>query len=119
VRNHIGDFDAFRLSVELLEHIHWRSVAVRTACEPGLSSVEMQQIIETIASRDAQMVRKLRQDWDRTRFPDSPAKTELLPYLSCEDQTLFNLSQAADFTARLAAQPGRLVEVLRASKQGE
>ncbi len=111
VRSHLEDFQAFMLAVETLEHVHRRSATVRAAREPGVSPAETQRQIESIAARDAQLVEKLRQDWDRTRFADSPAKTDLLPYLSLEDQTLLNFSRAADYSASLADRPERFLEL--------
>jgi hypothetical protein len=108
VQRNLPDFQAFALSVEYLEHIHWRCAAV---IEARANPAQRATLLQTIARRDAQLVEAMTRAWDAARFTDDPAKERLLVDLSLEDQSLLALRRAAQFTARLAANPGETLKV--------
>jgi hypothetical protein len=104
VRRNAGDFSAFALSAEYLEHLYWRDAAVRSKPEPA--------VLETIARRDAALTGKLEAEWNVSRPPDSPGKRETLLQLGPQDQLLFRMRQAAEYSAEAARDPERLRQVL-------
>jgi hypothetical protein len=103
-----ADFSALTLSVEYLEHIHWRCQTVMSA----YNNLEIRaESLKDIAKRDAQMVVALTKAWDAQRFVDDPAKSSLLVDLDMEDQPLLAMRRAASFSAWLAEEPQRLVDI--------
>jgi len=111
VRRHTGDFSAFALSAEYLEHLYWRDAAIRSNTQSA--------VLETLARRDAEMAAKLDAEWNVSRPPDSPGKSEPLPRLGPQDQLLFQMRQAAEYSGQLARAPERLRQVLAAGVRGE
>jgi hypothetical protein len=100
VRRNQDAFQAFALSVEVLEHLHGRCAAVREAYS---GAEPRRETLERIARRDAEIAAALARSWDQHRFADDPARASLLSDLSAEDQILFALTCAAEFSAHLAA----------------
>lgn len=103
VRQNQADFQAFALTVEYLEHIHWRSKAF---IEASANTGHRVEILGNIAHRDAQILTAMTTKWDAERFIDDPAKFILLVDLGLEDQPLLVMQRAAEFSARLAEEPG-------------
>ncbi|HEV2425255.1 MAG TPA: family 20 glycosylhydrolase [Terriglobia bacterium] len=111
VRRKQDDFDAFVLSAEYLEYAYWRETVVRDVkMAPNARSAGA--LFRNIADRDRGMVQKLDAAWNVGRFADSPAKMGPVIGLRPPDQLLFNMHQAAQFSAQLAAQGDRFLRLL-------
>ncbi len=112
VRENLADFQSFVLAVETLEHIHWRCAVVRDAALTATATAKTGDIIKAIARRDAALLEALEGEWERNRFPNTPARDGLLADLSVEDQTLYSMRKAAAFTAELTVQPERFAALV-------
>jgi hypothetical protein len=111
---HLQDFQSLRLCVAYLEAMFWREeILVQQATRQPLDQAMASTLIETIAARDAELAAKLSADWDRGRFADSPATSELLFGLEPRDQLLYQWNQAAKYSASLATQPDRFLALSR------
>jgi hypothetical protein len=115
VMRNLEDFRAFRLSAEYLEQLYWRIAAL--APQPGKpAESDAAERIRAIAERDARLLKELEADWDASRPPDSPIKSE--PLFDCmpEDQLLFRFAQASRFSSRLASRPERFLELAKPAR---
>jgi hypothetical protein len=88
VRRNREDFSSFALSAEYLEHVYFRQ-------RPGSKGYA------AIADRDRALVQKLEAEWDASRPPDSPGKSQALPWLGPQDQLLFRMREASNFSGVL------------------
>lgn len=110
-----GDFQAFALSVECLEHLFWRDNAVaKHAGKTPLDDEATKLLLQAIADRDRELAEKLSKDWDTGRSPDSAAKKELVFDLQPKDQLLMQWNRAAEYSSSLAQHPSRFKELLQA-----
>jgi hypothetical protein len=117
VLKNLADFQAFALCVEALERMLWRNAAViEQAAKKPLGQESTTLLIQTIAERDQALVDALTNDWNRGRFPDSPAKSELVFDLQPKDQLLFEWVQAAKYSASLVSHPERFHSILETAK---
>ncbi len=117
VLQNLADFQAFALSAEALERMFWRdAVVTEHAAKRPLDRETASLLIQAIPERDQALVQALSDDWDRGRFPDSVAKTDLVFDLEPKDQLLFEWRQAAKYSASLASQPDRFYQLLEAEK---
>ena len=117
VMKNLVDFQAFALSVEYLERMFWReAVVVAQATHSALTEDASGLLIHSIAERDQQLLMALTADWDRGRFPDSPAKHEAIFLLDSRDQLLYQWNLAAAYSASLAEQPNRFYQLLQAAQ---
>jgi hypothetical protein len=117
VLKNLADFQAFALCVEALEKLFWReAVVVEQAASLPLQPETTSLLIQAIAERDHAVVEALSKDWDKGRFPDSEAKSELVFNLQPKDQFLFAWAQAAKYSASLAGNPQRFHRILEAAK---
>lgn len=111
VRRNRGDFSAFALSAEYLEHAFSRDTAtIEAAKAPAAQS---RKLVEAIADRDRVMVAKLDAEWNLVRFADERGKLESLVELGPADQLVFRMRQAAAFSAVLQKDPRRFSGILR------
>ena len=114
MRKNLEDFAAFELCVEYLEHLFWRSTSVvREAQDKNGSQASAELLIQTLATRDRELLERLDADWDRVRPSDSPAKLEAVFGSRPQDQLLFRFREAAAFSAQLAADPERFYRLLQ------
>ncbi len=114
VRAHLQDFQSFRLCVAYLEGMFWReNIIVEQAPTRPVDQATASALIQTIAARDAALAAELAAYWDRGRFADSPAKSELLFGLEPKDELLYQWNQAAKYSASLASQPDHFLALLR------
>lgn len=117
VLKNLADFQAFALCVEALERMLWRdAVVIEHAAKKPLGQESTTLLIQTIAERDQALADALSKDWNKGRFPDSPAKSELVFDLQPKDQLLFEWMQAAEYSASLASHPERFHSILVAAK---
>ncbi len=117
VHKNLSDFQAFALSVEALQRLFWReSVVIDEAAKKPLDRKSTDQLIASIRDSDRALARALSKDWDKGRFPDSLAKSELVFGLQPKDQLLFEWMRAADSSALLAGNPERFHQLLAAAK---
>jgi hypothetical protein len=86
---------------------------VREAQQTSGNKASAGLLIKAVSARDRQLLDRLDADWDRVRPSDSPAKLEAIFGLSPQDQLLFQLREAAAFSAQLAADPERFYRLLR------
>jgi hypothetical protein len=118
VRRNFADFQAFELSVEYLENAFWRHVMPGIEARGILTHESAADLIRTIAERDRQLVDALNAEWNRGRFPDAPHLTQDMRALSDnstplgQEQLLFNMREAARFSAQLALDPDRFYQIL-------
>jgi hypothetical protein len=89
VRRNRADFSSFALSAEYLDYLYWRQKAAP-------------ETFHAIAERDRALVQKLEAEWDSCRPADSPGKSRPLTSLGPQDQLLFRMRAAADFSAEAA-----------------
>jgi hypothetical protein len=75
-------------------------------------------MLQNIAEGDQALAQALSKDWDKGRFPDSVAKSELLIDLAPKDQLLFEWVRAAKYSASLASHPERFHQILDTAKPG-
>ncbi|MGH9446804.1 MAG: family 20 glycosylhydrolase, partial [Terriglobia bacterium] len=112
VRRNRADFSALALSAEYLEYAYWRDAVVReTAKMPDARAAN--NLIQNIAVRDRSLVEKLDAEWDVGRYADSPGRLKPLTGLRPPDQLLFRMRQAAEFSAKLAADDHRFFRLLQ------
>jgi hypothetical protein len=112
VSKNLSDFQSFALCVEYLEAALWReSVIIAEAGHP-LAQETATQLIQSIAQRDQTLLKALTQDWDKGRPSDSPEKSEPLFGFAPKDQLLFQWSQAASYSASLAANPDHFYQLV-------
>jgi hypothetical protein len=117
VLKHLADFQAFALSIEALQRLFWReSIVIEQASRRPLDRKTTDRLIAGIAQDDQVLAKALSKDWDKGRFPDSPAKSDLIFDLSPKDQLLFEWERAADYSASLANHPERFHQLLEAAK---
>ncbi len=126
VKRNLDDFQAFQLSFEYLENAFWRHSAPAIEARGNLTREAAANLIRTIAERDRQLVDALNTEWNRGRFPDAPELTRdtrdddprmPLRLSRGQQQLLFNMREAARFSAQLAADPERFRQILlRAAK---
>jgi Glycosyl hydrolase family 20, catalytic domain len=117
VHKNLGDFQAFALSVEDLQRLFWReSVVIEEAAKKPLDRKSTDQLIVSIQESDRALAKALSKDWDKGRFPDSVAKSELVVGLQPKDQLLFEWVSAADYSTSLASHPERFHQLLVAAK---
>jgi hypothetical protein len=113
VRAHLPDFQSFKLSVAYLEAMFWReAVVVEERTTRPLDQARAALLIQKIAERDETLAVALSEDWNRGRFADSPATSELLFGLEPQDQLLYQWKQAAKYSASLAKEPGHFLALL-------
>lgn len=111
VRRNLNDFEDFVLSIEYLEHLHWRDrVLLEASRAPTADGVAL---VSLIAQRDARLLSRLDAEWDRHRPATSPSKTQAFPFMHPEDQLHFTFREAAVFSAELAREPARCERLLR------
>jgi len=109
VRRNVEDFRAFRLSLEYLDHLFWRTAALRRALRPPDAGQEtLAEWLHAIARRDQEMHAALRANWDRGRPADSPFRGEAGFDYEPEDQIVLRMGEAAAYSAELARDPGRV-----------
>jgi hypothetical protein len=117
VLKNLADFQAFALCVEALDRMIWRDgIVIGQAAMRPLERETIGLLIQAIAERDQALADALSKDWDRGRFPDSTAKSELVFDLQPKDQLLFEWVQAAKYSASLASHPERFHQILATAK---
>jgi hypothetical protein len=117
VRKNLGDFQCFRLCVQALERTFWREAAViEQIAEEPRKRENTDQFLQRIAKGDQALAESLSKDWDKGRFPDSAAKSELLFDLRPKDQLVLQWVQAAKYSASLASHPERYHQLLETAK---
>jgi hypothetical protein len=117
VLRNLADFQAFALCVEALERMLSRdAIVIEQAGRKPLERTTTDLLIQTIAERDRALADALSKDWDKGRFPDSLAKSELVFDLQPKDQLLFEWVQAAKYSASLASHPERFHQILETAK---
>jgi hypothetical protein len=117
VKKNLADIQSFVLCVEALRRVYWREAVVfeQVAKEPQ-DRVTTDLLIQSFAKGDQALAEALSNDWDKGRFPDSAAKSELLIDLAPKDQLLFEWVQAAKYSASLAGHPERFHQILDTAK---
>jgi hypothetical protein len=117
VRKNLADFQSFALCVEALERTLLReALVIEQITKEPLKRETTAPLLQKIAEGDQALVKALSKDWDRGRFPDSAAKSELLFDLSPKDQLLLQWVQAAKYSASLASHPERFHQLLETAK---
>ena len=118
VLKNLSDFKAFELCVVYLESLVWREAILieHTATQP-IERATAELLIRSIAERDRALAEALTQDWDNGRPADSPAKSEPVFGLAPKDQLLFQWTQAAAYSASLAAHPDRFWQLTSTAKR--
>lgn len=117
VQKNLADFRAFALCVEALQGVFWReAVVMEQASKKPMDRQMTDRLITDIAERDRALVEALSRDWDKGRFPDSTAKSELVFDLQPKDQLLFEWMKAAEYSASLASHPERFHHLLETAK---
>lgn len=120
VRMHLHDFQSFKLAVMYLEQMFWReATVVEQRAHRSLNLETAARLIQKIAERDAALAVALSEDWNRGRFADSRAKSELLFGLQPQDQLLYQWSQAAKYSASLAKEPHRFLALIQGTSHHE
>jgi hypothetical protein len=118
VLRNLSDFKAFELCVVYLESVFWReAVLIEHPSSQPMEPAAAEQLIRSIAERDHALAEVLIQDWDNGRPADSPAKSEPVFGLAPKDQLLFQWTQAAAYSASLAAQPDRFWQLASTAKR--
>jgi hypothetical protein len=119
VLKNLGDFQAFQLCVEYLEHLFWReAIVVEHAGKQPITRETADLLIQNIAERDHALREALSRDWDEGRPADSPAKSEPLFGFEPKDQLLFEWSRATAYSGSLASQPHRFFQLLAGARPG-
>ena len=116
VLKHRADFQSFALCVETLQRTFWREVVVAQAAKEPPEHETIAPLLQKIAEGDQGLVEALLKDWNKGRFPDSVAKSELLSDLEPKDQLLLQWSQAAKYSASLASHPDLFHQLLKTAK---
>ncbi len=117
VRKNLADFQSFALCVHALERTFWREAVVIDQIAKGPPKREtIDPLLRKIAEGDQALVNTLSKDWNKGRFPDSAAKSELLFDLQPKDQLLLQWVQAAKYSASLASSPDRFHQLLETAK---
>lgn len=99
VRSNLGEFDALRLIIELLDHAYAAAAALHPAAEP----IERSRLAEFVDERAA-MLAALSASWDGERFSDDPAKTRPVIHFFRDDHLLLIVEDGLDeLQARLAS----------------
>jgi hypothetical protein len=118
VLKNLSDFKAFELCVVYLESLLWReTVLIEHIATQPIERATAELLIRSIAERDHALAETLIQDWDNGRPADSPAKSEPVFGLAPKDQLLFQWTQAAAYSASLAAQPDRFWQLASTAKR--
>lgn len=116
ITSNLEDFRATMLSVQYLEALYWREDTISEhAAATSISRATAQQLIEVIAERDQSICEKLTADWDKGRFPDSPAKTGTVYGFQPKDELLAQWNRATEFTSSLAAHPDKFYQLLKSA----
>ena len=117
VLKNLADFQSFALCVDALQRMFWREAAVieQVAKEP-LERETTELLLQGIAEGDQALADALSKDWDKGRFHDSVAKSELLVDLEPKDQLLLQWVQAAKYSALLAHHPERFHQLLETAR---
>ncbi len=118
VLKNLSDFQAFALCAEYLERAYWRETVVIEHARQPSSRETADLLIKSIADHDHALAEALSSDWNKGRFPDSPARLEPVFDLSPKDQLLFQWGKAATYSASLASNPDRFYQLLQAGKPG-
>jgi hypothetical protein len=117
VRNNLTDFQSFALCAEALERTILREAVVcEQIAKKPLKRETIDPLLRKIAEDDWALAAALSKDWDKGRFPDSPAKSELLFDLQPKDQLLSQWVQAAKYSASLASHPDRFHQLLETAQ---
>lgn len=113
VLKNLADFQSFVLCVEALERTIWReTVIIEQVAKNPVERKTITAFLQQIAEADQTLANALSKDWDKGRFPDSAAKSELLFDLAPKDQLLLQWVQAAKYSASLASHPERFYQLL-------
>lgn len=113
VLKNLADFQSFALCVEALQRMFRReAVVIEEVAKPMLKRETTDLLVQGIAQGDKALAEALLKDWDKGRFPDSAAKSELLFNLESKDQLLLQWVQAAKYSASLASHPARFHQLL-------
>lgn len=115
VLKNLPDFHSFALCVEALQRTFWREAVIEQAAKEPQKR-ETTELLQNIAKGDQALVEALSKDWDKGRFPDSAAKSELLFDLRPKDQLLLQWVQAAQYSASLASHPERFHQLFETAK---
>jgi hypothetical protein len=119
VLKNLGDFQAFKLSVEYLERMFWReAVIIEHAAKQPVARETADLLIQSIAERDQALAEALSQDWDKGRPADSPANSEPVFGLAPKDQLLFQWRRATAYSASLASHPDRFYQLITRANLG-
>lgn len=114
VRANLPDFQSFKLCVAYLEAMFWReAIIVEELTSQPLNRATAALLIQKIEKRDETLAAALSRDWDRGRFADSPAKSELLFDLQPQDQLFYQWRRAAKYSASLAKEPDHFLALLQ------
>jgi hypothetical protein len=117
VRKNHADFQSFALCVEALERMFWReAVVIEQVAKESLNQDAVARLPQGVAEGDQALAGALSKDWDKGRFPDSAAKSELLFDLQPKDQLLVQWVQAAKYSASLASHPDRFHQLLETAR---
>jgi hypothetical protein len=117
VLKNLADFQSFALCVEALQRMYWReAVVIEEVAKQPLKRETTDLLVQGIAQGDQALAEALSKDWDKGRFPDSAAKSELLFDLQPKDQLLLQWVQAAKYSASLASHPERFPQLLEKAK---
>ena len=115
VVKNFNDFQAIVLSVNCMGAVYWRENALLERAAKPLDRATALQLVQAIAERDRELAADLNANWDRGRFPDSPAKTERVFGEQPKDQLLAQWNCAAAYSAGLAAEPDRFLKLLQSA----
>jgi hypothetical protein len=97
--------------------VYWREeIVIEQAAKEPQERKTSDTMLQNIAEGDQALAQALSKDWDKGRFPDSVAKSELLIDLAPKDQLLFEWMQAAKYSASLASHPERFHLILETAK---
>lgn len=111
---HLHDFQSFKLCVAYLEGMYWReAIVVEQMADSAPDQSTAALVIQNIAERDQALAVALTKDWNRGRFANSPAATELLFGLQLRDELLYQWKAAASYSAFLAKSPDHLHTLLQ------
>ena len=117
VLKNVADFQSFALCVDALQRMFWRDAAViEILTKEPLEREATDRLLHAIVEGDQALADALSKDWDKGRFRDSIAKSELLVDLEPKDQLLFQWVLAAKYSASLANNPERFHQLLDAAK---
>jgi hypothetical protein len=117
VLKNLADFQSLVLCVEALQRVYWREeIVIEQAAKEPQERKTSDTMLQNIAEGDQALAQALSKDWDKGRFPDSVAKSELLIDLAPKDQLLFEWVQAAKYSDSLASHPERFHQILDTAK---